>query len=262
MNAARQAEIGESGLVAAMTHEWVTVSLGLPFKATPVVFAGVPTSNGVQEAVVRVRDIRYGTGGCTAWCFDIRIQEPSCRDDIHIPEDLTWMAWEAGIFYTDEGKMIQANTLQEAGSAFARVGFEENSFLHNDISVLTQVQSSLDSTCDCPSSSTNAPGTCLCFVKTRQQQQDNLHFLVALEDAGSFGAGGGASLGAHTNMEKVGWMATEMGIGNFGVRNYIAGLTPQAVTHDDFEISYWTPFLDTPRFFGKFTSNPLVACGF
>lgn len=140
-NAARLAEVAESGKISGITHEWQTVSLGLPFKATPVVFAGVPSSNGNEEAVVRVADVRYGDGeDCIAWCFNVRIQEPSCRDDIHLPEDLSWMAWEAGMFYTDEGKMIQVNTVQLAGHAFAHVGFEENSFAHSDIAALTQVR--------------------------------------------------------------------------------------------------------------------------
>lgn len=246
INAARQAEIGESGLVTGMTHEWVTVSLGLPFKATPVVFAGVPSNNGPQEAVVRVRDIRYGTGGCTAWCFDIRIQEPSCRDDIHLPEDLSWMAWEAGIFYTDEGKMIQANNLQEAGNAFARVGFEENSFLHDDISVLTQVQSSLDKTCDCPSFSTNAPGTCLCFVKTRQQQADATGFSVRLEEFED------ATLAPHTHSEEtVGWIAFESSSGHIGLTGFSAGNTQNSVRHESYGVGFDYPFSQQPRFFGS-----------
>ena len=84
------------------------------------------------------------------------------------------------------------------------------------------------------------------WVKTRQQQGDNLHFLVALEEVGGFVNNG---VVGHTNFEKVAWLATEMGIGNFGVRNYMAGLTPQAVTHEDYEIGFWTSFVDTPRFF-------------
>ena len=56
-------------------------------------------------------------------------------------------------------------------------------------------------------------------------------------------------MNAHTNFEKVGWMATEVGIGNLGVRNYMAGLTGQSVTNEDYHIDFWVPFVGTPRFF-------------
>jgi hypothetical protein len=229
-NAAKLAEVGESGQVPGLTHEWQTVDLGLPFKAPPVVFAGVPSSNGNQEAVVRVADIRYGLRGCVAWCFDVRIQEPSCRDDIHLPEDLSWMAWEAGIFYSDEGKMIQVDTVEVAGEAFAHVGFEENSFVHNDIAVLTQVQSFNDET----------------FVKTRQQSADATGFSVRLEEFED------PTLADHMHLEEtVGWIAFESSSGHIGLTGFSAGNTQNSVRHESYAIAFDYPFSQLPRFFGS-----------
>lgn len=230
INAARLAEVGESGKILGMTHEWQTVSLGLPFKAAPVIFAGVPSSNGNQEAVVRIDAIRYGSGGCVAWCFNVRIQEPSCRDDTHLPEDVSWMAWEAGMFYTDEGKLIQVNTVQLAGDAFAHVGFEENSFVHNDIAVLTQVESFDDDT----------------FVKTRQQSADATGFAVRLEEFED------STAANHVHLEEtVGWIAFESASGHVGLTGFSAGNTQNSVRHESYPVAFAYPFSQVPNFFAS-----------
>jgi hypothetical protein len=49
----------------------------------------------------------------------MRVQEPACRDDNHMPEDVPWMAWEHGMFYTDEGKMIQVGTVKVMTTSLA-----------------------------------------------------------------------------------------------------------------------------------------------
>jgi hypothetical protein len=63
--------------------------------------------------------------------------------------------------------------------------------------------------------------------------------MLALEEAGETQARGG---GAHTNFEKVGWIAFEQTSGNFGTRDYEASLTPLEVTHEQYDISFRKPF--------------------
>eukprot|EP01043_Picozoa_sp_COSAG02_P104859 COSAG02_NODE_40865_length_400_cov_1.375415_1_plen_133_part_11 len=80
--------IGENGDLLTIEdpdpeNSWVTVQLDGEYES-PVIFASVPASVGAQEAVTRIRHIRHGSGNCTGWCFDIRLQEPSCRDDVHL----------------------------------------------------------------------------------------------------------------------------------------------------------------------------------
>ena len=127
-------------------HDWTLVELaGLQY-SQPVVFLGTPTQSGDEEAVMRVRNIQYGgafpdgtacpdsrwcfqvrprdafasrarlmnlyaleiTGNKTcAPCFQVRLQEPSCRDGTHNFEHVHWFVLEAGEFKTDEGKLAQ-----------------------------------------------------------------------------------------------------------------------------------------------------------
>lgn len=91
------------------------------------------------------------------------------------------------------------------------------------------------------------------WVKTRQQQGDNTYFMVALEEAGVVGYNGveGGGTSAHTNFEKVGWVAFEQASGNFGTRDFEAGLTMDGVTDRSHHIEFAKPFSpdDSPFFF-------------
>ena len=42
-----------------------------------------------------------------AWCFFIALQEPTCLDQWHKPETVSWMAMEEGSWLSDDGKQIQ-----------------------------------------------------------------------------------------------------------------------------------------------------------
>ena len=71
--------MGELGKVDALAHDFVTVHLTGRFYTNPVVFGGVPTEHGGDEVVVRIAGLRYKTRGCDGWCFDVRLQAPSCE---------------------------------------------------------------------------------------------------------------------------------------------------------------------------------------
>ena len=89
----------------------------------------------------------------------MRLQEPSCKDDRHAPETLSWMAAESGTFYTDEGLPFQVGSKQigqarTGAGAFYAIKFDGDLAFANTVSVLTQVQTYSDTS----------------FVKTRQQE--------------------------------------------------------------------------------------------
>ena len=96
-------------------------------------------------------------------------------------------------------------------------------------------------------------------MNTRHQTVSSTGFALALEEEGSFagtpdtGAQGIGTQG-HTNVEKVGWVAFESTGGNLGTRNFEAGHTPEAVTHEDYTIQFSAPFAEKPRFFSRMAS--------
>jgi hypothetical protein len=103
------ATIGEAGVTHTIDwtdtpsgdpeEQWQTIQLAGNY-IDPVVIIGVPTSLGPQQAVTRIRNLRYSGEGdddeCAGHCFELRLQEPECMDDLHIEEELPWMVMEAG----------------------------------------------------------------------------------------------------------------------------------------------------------------------
>ena len=167
-------------------------------------------------------------------CFDIKLQEPPCLDGAHpATEDVDWMVIESGSWSGDEGHMIQAGLLEiegdrrVSGEQFHTVAFL-TAFPTLPV-VLSQCMTYFGSN----------------FVKTRQQQLDSRSFQVALEEIGS-----AQDSQQHTNFEKVGWFAIEPGQGNIGTRDFQASLTPEAVTHELYDITFAGHFAVEPRFFG------------
>ena len=240
----------------SVDHNWVTVALR-SYYFHPVVIAGVPSAYSDNaagdEVAVRIRNVRHGNG-CEGWCFDIRVQEPPCKDDIHVSETISWMVMESGSWTGDEGYTIMGGVtevegdMRLTGQQFQRVEFYGAGMPVTDCQgrqcngqsgragqldqenvglpiVITQCMSYYGSN----------------WVKTRQQQGDNTYFMVALEEVGSL-AGFGTQ--RHTNYEKVGWVAFEQVSGNLGTRDYEADLTPQEVTDAPYTVTFRQPFYE------------------
>ena len=70
-----------------------------------IVILGVPTAFGPAAAVPRIRNLRYGPDSdedlCDGHCFEVRLQEPPCYDDVHMAEQLSWLVLESGTWYAD-----------------------------------------------------------------------------------------------------------------------------------------------------------------
>jgi hypothetical protein len=253
------AETGDLTLSWSWSSNWQTVSLKHYF-IKPAIIMGSPTTTGPDAVTLRIRNLRHGQG-CDGWCFDVRLQEPPCLDGGHGPELVNYLVVETGSWMSDEGTMLQAGVnevegdMRLTGQQFQIVSFHGTGFpAYTQASsgthgysggglpvVLTQVMSSYGAN----------------FVNTRQQQVDSDHFLVALEEVGSFAGtpdtGQDDTIGTqgHTNVEKVGWVAFEPAVGNFGTRNFEAGHTPESVTHEDYAIKFQQQFDAAPRFFAR-----------
>ena len=138
--------------------EWITVQLkGYYFK--PVIIAGPPTYHGTHAVVARIRNLRHGHD-CPGWCFDVRLQEPPCMDQVHPnPEGMNWLVIESGAWVTDARtsrrsewssssdrgeQTIQASVteiegdMRLTGEMFHRVNFLGNGFSRLPV-VLSQV---------------------------------------------------------------------------------------------------------------------------
>lgn len=232
----------------SLDHNWVTVSLR-SYYFHPVVIAGVPSAAGGDSSAVRIRNVRHGNG-CEGWCFDIRIQEAPCHDDIHLTETVSWMVVESGSWSGDENFVIQAGVVEvegdmrQTGQQFTRVEFYGAGMPVTDC-VGRQCNSQTNHNMHMQEDNVGLPivvTQCMSFygsnwVKTRQQQGDNTYFMVALEEAGSL-----LTSQAHTNWEKVGWVAFEQASGNLGTRDYEAELTPREVTHETYTVTFEQPF--------------------
>lgn len=76
----------EMGQITA-DSDWITVELD-SYYFHPAIIAGTPTFAGNQPASARIRNLRHGHG-CAGWCFDLRLQEAPCMDDVHVEEQVS-----------------------------------------------------------------------------------------------------------------------------------------------------------------------------
>eukprot|EP01043_Picozoa_sp_COSAG02_P065985 COSAG02_NODE_10127_length_2015_cov_1.410752_1_plen_501_part_01 len=245
MPAAAAASGGEYGgvyspQVSQDEAPWVLVELEGDYES-PVLFGAVPSDSGDDETVVRFRNLRRGAD-CAGWCFDLRIEEPSCRDGVHDSIRVGWMALEEGVFSVASQQLFadESHTLYEVGKVpitcdgsggFVDVDFDPY-FLENEPgkkTVVTHVQ-------------TSNIGE---FVKTRQgQRSGHAGFRVALD----------ASSGPPAGAEVVGWLGMPSGSGFFGGYAYRAETATDMVAHQSHIIDFDSAFRDEPYIFANIAS--------
>ena len=140
------AETGDLTLAWSWESNWQTVGLK-HYYLKPAVIMGSPSTTGGEAVTVRIRNLRHGQG-CEGWCFDVRLQEPSCMDQGHVPETVHYMVMETGSWSGDEGTMMQAGVneiegdMRLNGGQFQVVQFLQGGFPGGELPVvLTQVMS-------------------------------------------------------------------------------------------------------------------------
>ncbi len=98
------------------TWTWDHIPLEGPF-SDPVIVAQFPSWNGRQSSVVRIRN-PSPTG------FDVRIIEPSNRDNIHLSESFGYVVLDRGLYWTVNGIIVWAekySTTSTVGSLVSNV---------------------------------------------------------------------------------------------------------------------------------------------
>ena len=258
----------------------------MPYSFPGQVFIGITTARGTQPVVPRLKGIHYSNplgdytnvanlatdDGCSGHCFDVRLQEPSCFDDLHLAEEIHYMVLEAGTWYTDEGRMMQIGRLMSSGANGAAMGVGGQTdaslaggwstvtyhmpFADDMVSAITQVQTY------------NDPA----FVKARNRPLGadsdptggrplgtySTGFEVALERENAAGGATGAvaDSGAHA-IEAIGWMALPHGKGTIGGDLYQASITENVVTHDPMTggIAFCAGFTNPPLLFGNMATH-------
>ena len=107
-------EVGE----VAVDHQWKRVNFMVGF-ADPVVVAKPLSSNDIDPAVVRIRNV--DSSG-----FEMRIQEWDYLDGVHSEESVTYMVMERGSFTLDNGIRIEAGKFEtDKTSSFGAVSFAQ-----------------------------------------------------------------------------------------------------------------------------------------
>jgi len=222
-------EAGTTGDV--VNDSWFTVNLQNTYD-DPVVIAQPPSYDGGGEAVVRIRNVSSNS-------FEMRIQEPSNKDDTHTTETVNYIVIEAGKWRLPDGRMIEAGKITtnatRSGEGASFENWEKISYSHSYSSapvVITQVMTYNDAN----------------FVKTRQVDVNTLTFNVTMEEEGN-------STTSH-GTETIGWIAVEKGTGEIdGIIGilYEFGNTTDSVEGLDngwYRQNFSQSFSSTPLFIG------------
>ncbi|WP_200344274.1 Ig-like domain-containing protein [Rhodovibrio sodomensis] len=218
--------IAQLGRITDLTHEAQTIQLDHSF-ANPVVFALTPSYNGGNYSTVRVTDVQSTS-------FSARIQEAAYEDDLHTPEDVSFLVMEAGSWQLGDGTRLEVGKQTSdnlTGNGFETVTF--SSAFDAAPAVFSQVQTTNDTS----------------FVQTRQQGADSQGFSLAMEHEEARASTAHAS-------EQVGWFAIDQGTGSWDGQAFQAGSTANAVTDASYSLSFdgSLSFDRAPQFFASMDS--------
>lgn len=162
--------MGEVG-TATVTTAWTLVVVNGQYR-NPQVFCGVPSRNGGDAVACRITGKRHtiagtiyvsgnhqddagGAGGfqttaqmpfrCAdgddrdAWCFYVALQEPSCLDQWHAEETVSWTIMEEGSWMSDDAKQIQVGHVSVGSQGWTWVPYLGTGFANSPVTI-TQIQ--------------------------------------------------------------------------------------------------------------------------
>ena len=213
-------QIGEVGEVTVDSGT-MTVSLGRSY-TDPVVFAFLTSRNGTDDAVARVTNV-------TGTSFQLHVAEPPNLDGIHVTETVHYLVVEAGTWQLDDGTLLEVGTrsMTQVAGSFASVSF--SSPFATPPTVISQVQTDVNG---------------FDFMKTRQRLTSSGAFQLSIEKHESNSA-------TLPLAEEVGYLAIESGSGRWGNLDFVAGVTPDSVTHANYGLSFGQDLGPDVRFFGQ-----------
>eukprot|EP01047_Picozoa_sp_COSAG01_P013972 COSAG01_NODE_670_length_14354_cov_14.787653_9_plen_377_part_00 len=248
-NVAAAAIAGEYGGVVTprasvgSSPPWVLVELQGAF-VDPVLFGGVPSDVGTDEMVVRFRNLRRGRD-CAGWCFEMRVEEPACRDGQHDALRVGWMALESGTFTipaADPVRYYAAGKVSVPATAVVDVEYHPFFASHVDsrhVCVITHVQTrKMDH-----------------FMTSRQVQRpgrSQAGFSITLATSGGSAGEGQQQQSAG---EVVGWLSVPTGTGSFGGHVYRADIITDLVVQQSHILDFQASFRSTvPYVFANMAS--------
>jgi hypothetical protein len=97
-------------------HKKTTHAFQHNYKTEPVVIAGVVSMNGGHPVVPQVVNVSKDA-------VTMRLDEPSCYDDWHLPESADWLAIGKGLHKTDQGVAFEVGTQELKGGDWQDVKF-------------------------------------------------------------------------------------------------------------------------------------------
>ena len=225
--AAGQGEVGS----ASADLEAITIELRNSY-TSPVVLIGTPTQNGDEELVVRITRIR------TEGSFDVYADVPhTCGSDSHAPETFGWMVVEEGGIGDLQAGLTTGGLCAGGPLSTVALGCPDS----DHATGLNWIDITFDSAIDNPVAvtqlQTHTGGN---WVKTRQRNVASTGMQAKMEED--------ASDNGH-NTEIFGWFAMPAGSGTIGGLTYEAIKTPNAVTHNPYDISFSATFGAAPALF-------------
>ena len=231
----------EVGKVSGVALANTAITYTTPFQ-NPVILAGVPSHNGDEEAVVRIRG-NIDTSGKT---FNMYLDIPNhgygegaiCGGNDHISEDFSWLIVEAGVYAAG----VQAGATTGGICAGGRLCNPANGCPSCDHStgfdwVVIDFNPAIETPVVISQIQSHTGGD---WVKTRQKMVRNTGFQVKMEED---------NLDIGHNTEIYGWMAIASGMGSIGSLKYEAMITPDSVTHVPFTVAWTQDFAEAPAFF-------------
>ncbi|MEM6255767.1 MAG: glycoside hydrolase family 9 protein [Cyanobacteria bacterium P01_D01_bin.156] len=214
--------LGEYGTLS-LDHRWQTIALDNNY-IDPIVIVSDPTFKGGDPAALRLRNITEDT-------FQVRLQEPSYKDDVHTRESVSYLVMEAGDWTLTDGTRISAGTHKT--NRLTSQGFDTIDLQDFDEKpiVLSQVQTlnGFD------------------WVTTRMRGQKSQSFQLAMQEEEAKNSGGHAQ-------ETVGWLAVDPGVGSDGDTLLQGGMTGRTVNKDRTQVNFEEAFDQAPSLIAKLGS--------
>ncbi len=215
--------IGEVGVINSVSNEWVTVNLRNVYYSNYIVIARPVSYNDADPVIVRITNK-------TTNSFSVRLTEPSCNDNIHSSETVSFFVIKEGVWILEDGTKIEAelfDTSDTVGRGVANV-WHSVSFSHKYSDtpvVLSMVQTHNDAN----------------YVTTRHRNLSTAGFDVAMEEEEDKTTSHG--------LETIGWIAVSPTHGNNAGKAYEAYNTPDAVSSSWYNLNFVSSFSLTPEFF-------------
>ena len=234
------AVVGETGRVSFSQPNgsvWFTVSLQNSYD-NPVVIMQPLSFEGSHPGHVRIRDVGSSS-------FEYQMEEWDYLDGGHIEETASYAVWEAGTYFLLNGSVMEVGFMEVTGDE-ATVSFSQT--FNTTPIVLGNVQTARESEA----------------VVVQMNGVNPRSFNARLREEEAKDVPNTVPPSSEHASERLGYVAIEPGIGQFGSVTFEVGLTPEAVSAEWYPIAFRTPArrsssLSCPAEYGVRNRSVLVA---